>query len=88
MNITFQYYNEIVLAFGDYEVDYRDGLIVIDVPISNKPFDIVCSKIEEQLKRIAETLEPRDREVTVSIERAKEAKIVVLPIEPDAESEL
>ena len=87
MNITFQYYNEIVLSFADYEVDYRDGVIVIDVPVSNKPFDIVSSKIEEQLTRIAGTLEPRDREVTIRVERKNETKDIVLGIEPDAELE-
>jgi len=78
MNIVFQYYNEIVLAFADYEIDYRDGIIIIEVPENNKPFDIVCSKINEQLDRIASTLEPRDREVVVQVKRPNNSLDIIL----------
>ena len=73
MNITYQYYNEIVLAFADYEIDYNNGVIIIEVPDSKKPFESVCSKIKEQINRIAETLEPRDREIIVKVVRVDES---------------
>ncbi|WP_207423955.1 hypothetical protein [Desertivirga brevis] len=67
MNITYQYYNEIVLGFGDYEVDYREGVIIIEVPESNKSFEVICSKVNEHLIRISQTLEPRDQSITVRV---------------------
>ncbi len=81
MNITYQYYNEIVLLFRDYEIDYRNGEIVVEVPVDSKPFDKVCGKIEEQLNRIAGTLEPRDRPITVKVLRGQETEEIILPAE-------
>jgi hypothetical protein len=78
MDIFYQYYNEIVLAFGDYEVDLQNGIIVILVPDDRKSFDVVCQKINVQLSRIAETLELRDKPIIVRVERSGEAKELVL----------
>lgn len=78
MDIFYQYYNEIVLAFGDYEVDLQNGIIVILVPDDRKSFDIVCQKINIQLHRIAETLELRDKPIIVRVERSGEAKELLL----------
>lgn len=78
MDIIYQYYNEVVLFFADYDVDFRDGIIVIPVPDDNKPFDSVCEKIITQLHRIAETLDIRDKDVVVKIERTNASKEVVL----------
>lgn len=72
MDIIYQYYNEIVLTFRDYETDFREGLIIIYVPDDSKPFDTVCQKIEKQIERIAETLDPRDKDVVVEVRRSKE----------------
>jgi hypothetical protein len=78
MDIFYQYYNEIVLAFGDYEVDLQNGIIVILVPDDRKSFDVVCQKINVQLSRIAETLELRNKPIIVRVERSGEAKELVL----------
>jgi hypothetical protein len=78
MNILYQYYNEVVLAFRDYYVDFVDGKIVIEVPASTKPFDIVCGKIADQLSAIAGQLEPRDRDIEFVIKRDEELKEFVL----------
>lgn len=78
MDILYQYYNEIVLTFGDYLVDFQDQVIVIEVPDDNKPFDLVCDKIKTQLSRIAETLDPRDKDITVRVERTGFVKDLVL----------
>ncbi len=78
MNILYQYYNEIVLAFNDYEVDLQNQIILILVPHSEKPFDSVCQKINIQLLRIAETLDSRDGEIVVRVERSNESKELVL----------
>ena len=78
MDIVYQYYNEIVLAFADYEVDFQDGVIVIQVPDDKKPFDSVFSKIETQVLRIADTLDLRDKEVLVRVEKSSQTKQFVL----------
>ena len=78
MDIIYQYYNEIVLAFGDYEVDLQNGVIVILVPDDRKSFDTVCEKINVQLHRIHETLELRGKPIIVRVERSGEAKELVL----------
>ncbi len=69
MDIKYQYYNEIVLTFKDYETDFRSGVIVIYVPDDSKPFDIVCQKIMNQIDRIAATLDPRDQEIVIEIQK-------------------
>lgn len=78
MNILYQYYNEIVLAFNDYEVDLQEGIVLIFVPDDNKPFEVVCQKIDVQLHRISETLDPRDKEITIRVERSNQAKDIIL----------
>jgi len=78
MDILYQYYNEIVLAFADYYVDFRDKIIVIEIPDDNKSFDTVCQKIISQLNRIEETLDRRDKDITILIERSNYAKEFVL----------
>jgi len=78
MDIVYQYYNEIVLAFKDYDVDYKEGVITIEVPDSTKPFNSICEKIEAQLQRIAETLEPREKDVVVRVRRVAETKDIVM----------
>ncbi|WP_207536510.1 hypothetical protein [Desertivirga arenae] len=78
MNITYQYYNEIVLGFGDYEVDYSEGVIIIEVPESSKSFDVICSKIKEHLMRISGTLEPRNESVIVRVVRGEEIQEITL----------
>ncbi|HEY0897734.1 MAG TPA: hypothetical protein VGD90_00310 [Sphingobacteriaceae bacterium] len=72
MDIIYQYYNEIVLTFKDYETDYQQGIIIIWVPDDAKPFDVVCQKIQVQIERIATTLDPRDKTVVVEVRRSKE----------------
>ena len=69
MNILYQYYNEIVLKFSDYETDFQVGVIFIFVPEDKKPFDIVCEKINTQLQRIADTLDLRDKDIVIRIVR-------------------
>ena len=78
MDIIFQYYNEIVLAFKDYDVDYKSGEIIIEIPDSQKPFDTVCEKVNALLLRIADTLEPRDKSVIVRLVRGAEQKELLL----------
>jgi len=78
MDIIYQYYNETVLFFADYDVDFRDGIIIIPVPDDKKPFDSVCEKIEVQLQRIAETLDTRNKDVIIKVERANASKEIVL----------
>lgn len=78
MDILYQYYNEIVLAFNDYDVDLLNPTIIIHVPDDNKPFASVCEKINTQLLRIAETLDLRDKEIIVRVERTGETKDLVL----------
>ncbi|WP_256012800.1 hypothetical protein [Desertivirga xinjiangensis] len=78
MDIVYQYYNEIVLTFADYDVDFQDGVIVIQVPDDKKPFDSVFSKIEAQILRIADTLDLRDKEVVVRVEKSSQTKQLVL----------
>lgn len=78
MNIFYQYYNEIVLAFNDYEVDLQQGMIVILVPDDNKRFEVVCQKIYSHLLRIAETLDLRDKDIVVRVERTGESKELIL----------
>lgn len=79
MDIIHQYYNEIVLAFSNYDTDFNDGTIVIFAPDDAKPFDTVCAKIEQQIQRIGEMLELRDKEVVIRIQRTGESKEVRLP---------
>ena len=83
MNILYQYYNEIVLTFADYIVDFVDQKIVIEIPADNKSFESVCQKIEVQLNRIAGTLDQRDRVICVKIERGGEIKEILLDKEID-----
>ena len=78
MNIVYQYYNEIVLAFNSYEVEFNDGIIVIPIPADNKPFDLVCQKIYTQLLRIANTLDIREDAVHVQVRRADEVRDIIL----------
>ena len=78
MDIVYQYYNEIVLAFGSYEVEFRGGIIIIPVPLDNKPFDLVCKKIQTQLLRIADTLDVREKDVLIQVKRADEIWEIVL----------
>jgi hypothetical protein len=78
MDIFYQYYNEIVLVFNDYEVDLQQGVIIILVPDDKKRFDTLCQKINVQLHRIAETLELRDKPIIVRVQRSGEAKELVL----------
>jgi len=83
MDVLYQYYNEIVLTFNDYEVDLQKGVIIILVPDDNKRFDAVCQKINVQLQRIAETLELRDKPIIVRVERSGEAKELILETQVD-----
>jgi len=85
MDITYQYYNEIVLGFGDYEIDLANGTIVIEVPDSNKPFEAVCLKIREHLDRISQTLEPRNKKIAIKIVRGEETFDITLEEEEQAE---
>lgn len=78
MDIIYQYYNEIVLAFTSYEIEFNNGIIVIPVPDDNKQFDLVCQKIHGQLLRIADTLDIRDKEVHIQVKRADQVKEIVL----------
>ena len=78
MNIVYQFYNEISLAFSNYDTDFNQGLIIIYVPDDNKPFKPVCEKLEAQIRKIAETLDERDIEVVVEIRRTVESKQIVL----------
>ena len=78
MDIIHQYYNEIVLAFNNYDTDFEDGVIVIYVPDDKKPFDTICDKIDLQIRRIAETLDLRDKEVIIRIQRTGESKEIRL----------
>ncbi|HEY1006036.1 MAG TPA: hypothetical protein VGD92_02615 [Sphingobacteriaceae bacterium] len=78
MDIVYQYYNEIVLTFRDYETDYRAGVIVIFVPDDAKPFDTVCQKILGQIDRIAGTLDPRDKDVVIEVRRTGESREFVM----------
>lgn len=71
------------MGFGDYEVDYKDGVIIIEVPENNKSFELTCSKIKEHLDRISETLEPRDQALTVRIVRGEESYEVILDKEEE-----
>jgi len=72
MDIIYQYYNEIVLTFQDYETDFNQGVITIWVPDDAKPFEVVCQKIEAQIERIATNLETRDKAVVVEVRRSNE----------------
>ena len=83
MDVLYQYYNEVVLTFNDYEVDLQKGVIVILVPDDNKLFDVVCQKINSQLNRIAETLEVRDKPIIVRVERSGEGKELILEKQGD-----
>lgn len=78
MDIVYQYYNEVVLFFADYDVDFREGVIIITIPDDTKSFDSVCEKIIVQLHRIAETLEPRNKEIAFRIERTNASREIVL----------
>lgn len=74
MDIIYQYYNEIVLTFRNYETDFRGGVIVIYIPDDSKPFDIACQKILAQVDRIAGTLDPRDKEIVIEVRRTGEMR--------------
>ena len=74
MNILYQYYNEIVLNFSDYETDLQGGVIFIFVPEDKKPFDIICQKINTQLERIATSLDLRDKDVVIRVVRGGQSK--------------
>lgn len=78
MNILYQYYNEIVLSFADYETDLQGSVIIIFVPDDNKPFDIVCQKINTQLERIAGTLDVRDEDVVIRVVRGNQSREIKL----------
>ncbi|MDB5012012.1 MAG: hypothetical protein JWQ25_214 [Daejeonella sp.] len=78
MDIVYQYYNEIVLAFTSYEIEFNDGVIVIPVPDDHKPFDLVCKKIHTQILRIADTLDVREKDVHIKIKRADQVKEILL----------
>ena len=78
MDIIHQYYNEIVLAFNNYDTDFRNSVIIIYVPEDGKPFDVVCAKINQQIQRIAEMLDVRDKEVIIRIQRTNESKEIRL----------
>ena len=78
MNLLYQYYNEIVLVFREYYIDFENGKIVIEVPESSKNFELVCERIMEQLQRISETLEPRDQDITIEIRRNLEKSTLML----------
>lgn len=78
MDIIHQYYNEIVLAFNNYDTNFQDGVIVIYVPDDGKPFDVVSDKINLQIQRIGEMLDLRDKEVVIRIQRTNESKEIQL----------
>ncbi|WP_207426223.1 hypothetical protein [Pedobacter sp. SYSU D00535] len=81
MDIRYQYYNEVVLAFGDYETDFNEGVIIIYVPDDAKPFDVVVGKIEGQLQRIAQALDVRDKDVLIKVQRTNESREILLASE-------
>ncbi len=78
MNIIYQYYNEISLGFNGYDTDFHEGTIVIYVAEDNRPFSLVCEKIDQRLVEIAKTLNDRDVDVVVEIRRTGNSKTVVL----------
>lgn len=78
MNIAYQYYNEIVLAFNNYETDFEEGVIIIYVPDDEKPFDLVCDKISAQIKKIAEILDERDQPIVIQIRGTNEKRDIFL----------
>lgn len=79
MDIIYQYYNEIVLTFRDYDTDIRSGVIIIHVPDDSKPFDVVCAKIDQQIRQIAANLESRDKEVVVRVQRSAQMREIRMP---------
>jgi hypothetical protein len=78
MDIIFQYYNEVVLSFNDYEVEYIDKVIIVHTPAGKKPFDIVCKKIFNQLTKIADTLDTRDKDVKIQVRCADQVFDILL----------
>lgn len=78
MDIIYQYYNEIVLTFRAYDTDFQNGVIIIHVPDDSKPFDVVFDKINQQIQRIAETLDTRDKEVLIRVQREGESREIRL----------
>lgn len=78
MDIIYQYYNEIVLTFRDYDTDFQNGVIIIYVPDDSKPFDVVFDKINQQIQRIAETLDTRDKDVLIRVQREGESREIRL----------
>ena len=78
MDIIFQYYNEVVLGFNDYEVEFIDQVIIVHTPEGKKPFDIVCKKIYNQLIKIADTLDTRDKDVKIQIRSAEQVFDILL----------
>ena len=81
MDISYQYYNEITLFFNNYETDFQDGIIILYLPDDGKRFETVFAKVESQIEKIAETLEPRDKEITIKVSQAGSAKEIRLPRE-------
>lgn len=82
MDIIYQYYNEIVLSFRDYDTDFQDGVIIIHVPDGSKSFDSVVEKINQQVHRIAETLDARDKEVIIRVQRSGQSREISLGADP------
>lgn len=78
MDIVYQYYNEIVLAFTGYEIEFDNGVIIIPIPDDHKPFESACQKIHAQILRIADTLDVREKEVQIQVKRAEQIKTIIL----------
>jgi DNA-directed RNA polymerase specialized sigma subunit len=88
MDIVYQYYNEISLFFADYDTDFQDGRILIYTPENGKSFESVVKKAEEQILRIADTLEEREKEVVILVVQGsheKEIRLYPNPGEAGAE---
>jgi hypothetical protein len=78
MDIIHQYYNEIVLVLSNYDTDFQGNIVIIHVPDDGKPFDVVYKKIHQQIQKIEQMLDSRDKEVVIRIQRTNESKDILL----------
>lgn len=85
MDIIHQYYNEIVLAFNNYDTDFEDGIIVIYIPDDSKALDPAFEKISALIAKIAESLEPRDKVITVRVKKNTQSRDIILDINEGTE---
>jgi|GEM_PF-1091543 len=85
MDIIHQYYNEIVLAFNNYDTDFEDGIIVIYIPDDSKALDPAFEKISALIAKIAESLEPRDKVITIRVKKNTQSRDIILDINEETE---